>query len=62
MARVSDLAFFVAVAQAGSLTAAARKMDITTAAASKHLSALEDQLGVRLINRTTLVSDNYLGR
>jgi DNA-binding transcriptional LysR family regulator len=53
MARVSDLAFFVAVAQAGSLTAAARKMDITTAAASKHLSALEDQLGVRLINRTT---------
>jgi len=53
MARPSDLAFFVAVAKAGGLTAAARKLDITTAAASKRLSALEDQLGVRLLNRTT---------
>ena len=35
MARPSNLAFFVGVATAGSLTAAARKMDITTAAASK---------------------------
>ena len=53
MARPSDLAFFVAVAKAGSLTAAARTMDITTAATSKRLSALEDHLGVRLLNRTT---------
>jgi len=54
MARsTSDLAFFVAVAKAGSLTAAARKLDLTTAAASKRLSALENHLGVRLLNRTT---------
>ena len=53
MARTSDLAFFVAVAKAGSLTAGARTLDITTAAASKRLSALEDHLGVRLLNRTT---------
>ena len=53
MSRASDLTFFVAVARAGSLTAAARKLEITTAAASKRLSALEDHLGVRLLNRTT---------
>ena len=54
MARsTTDLAFFVAVAKAGSLTAAARKLDLTTAAASKRLSALENHLGVRLLNRTT---------
>lgn len=53
MARDSDLAFFVAVVKAGSLTAAARELDVTTPAVSKRLAALEARLGVRLLNRTT---------
>src|SRR5688572_32249354 len=53
MARESDLAFFVTVVKAGSLTAAAREMDVTPPAISKRLAALEDRLGVRLLNRTT---------
>lgn len=53
MARPPELAFFVAVVKAGSLTAAATRFDITAAAASKRLSALENHLGVRLLNRTT---------
>ncbi len=48
-----DLGFFSALAMAGSLSAAAREMGITTAAVSKHLSQMESRLGVPLINRTT---------
>ncbi len=48
-----DLGFFSALAMAGSLSAAAREMGITTAAVSKHLSQMESRLGVPLITRTT---------
>jgi len=49
----ADLGFFSALAMAGSLSAAAREMRITTAAVSKHLSQMELRLGVPLLNRTT---------
>ena len=44
---------FVRVVQHGSLSSAARKLDISPASASRQVSALEDQLGARLLNRTS---------
>jgi DNA-binding transcriptional LysR family regulator len=37
----------------GSFTAAARVIDVTPAAVSKSVAALETSLGIRLMNRTT---------
>ena len=51
--QAADLGFFSALAMAGSLSAAAREMRITTAAVSKRLSQMEARLGVPLVNRTT---------
>jgi len=48
-----DLAHFSAIAAAGSLTAAARELNLSTAAVSKRLAALERRLGVTLVRRTT---------
>lgn len=45
--------FFVLLAQTGSLSGAARALDITPPAATKRLAQLENRLGVRLVNRTT---------
>jgi DNA-binding transcriptional LysR family regulator len=49
----ADLGFFSALAGAGSLSAAARELGITTPAVSKHLALMEARLGVSLVNRTT---------
>ena len=49
----ADLGFFSALAGAGSLSAAARELGITTPAVSKHLALMESRLGVSLVNRTT---------
>ncbi|MDR6585200.1 LysR family transcriptional regulator [Herbaspirillum sp. BH-1] len=49
----SDLEFIVLVARHGSLSAAARALDITPPAATKRLTLIEERLGVRLLNRTT---------
>ncbi len=49
----ADLGFFSVLASAGSLSAAAREMGITTAAVSRHLAQMEKRLGVALLNRTT---------
>jgi LysR family transcriptional activator of dmlA len=49
----SELAFFVLVARHGTLSAAARALDLTPPAATKRLTQLESRLGVRLVNRTT---------
>ena len=51
--QAADLGFFAALAMAGSLSAAAREMRITTAAVSKRLSNMESRLSVPLVNRTT---------
>ncbi|NIF22717.1 MULTISPECIES: LysR family transcriptional regulator [Pantoea] len=48
-----DLAFFVRLASASSLTAAAHELGLSLAAVSKRLSLLEQKLGVLLIKRTT---------
>jgi LysR family transcriptional activator of dmlA len=48
-----ELAFFAALASTGSLTAAARELNVSTAAVSKRLSAMEKRLGVGLVRRTT---------
>ncbi|WNJ96780.1 LysR family transcriptional regulator [Vibrio ruber] len=44
---------FVEAADAGSFSAAARKLGISAAAVSKNIAGLEQVLGVRLMNRTT---------
>ncbi|QKX17069.1 LysR substrate-binding domain-containing protein [Microbulbifer sp. YPW1] len=44
---------FVAVAEAGSFTGAARKLGISTAQVSRQVSALEARLSTRLLYRTT---------
>ncbi len=44
---------FAAVAIAGSLSAAARRLNLSIAVVSKQLSQLERRLGARLVNRTT---------
>lgn len=44
---------FVAVVDAGSITAAASKLELTVAAVSKRLKALESDLGTRLLTRNT---------
>ncbi len=49
----TDLGFFSALASAGSLSAAARELGITTPAVSKHLALMESRVGVSLVNRTT---------
>src|SRR3954451_9436798 len=49
----ADLGFFSTLASAGSLSAAARELGITTPAVSKHLALMESRLGVALVNRTT---------
>lgn len=49
----ADLGFFSALASAGSLSAAARELGITTPAVSKHLAQMESRVGVALVNRTT---------
>lgn len=49
----ADLGFFSAIASAGSLSAAARELGVTTPAVSKHLAQMESRLGVALVNRTT---------
>lgn len=49
----ADLGFFSVLASAGSLSAAARELGVTTPAVSKHLALMEARVGVALLNRTT---------
>lgn len=51
--RLTLLATFVRIAERGSISAAARDLDLSQASASRHLTSLEDRLGVQLIVRTT---------
>ena len=53
MKDAADLAFFTLLARQPSLAAAARELGVTPPAVSRRLAALEQRLGVRLINRTT---------
>ncbi|WP_431120991.1 LysR substrate-binding domain-containing protein [Variovorax paradoxus] len=49
----ADLGFFSTLASAGSLSAAARELGVTTPAVSKHLALMESRIGVSLVNRST---------
>lgn len=49
----SAIPVFVAVVERGSFSSAAEKLGMTKSAVSKRISVLEDNLGVRLFNRTT---------
>ena len=53
MLRTDDLQLFVRAAELGSLSAAARLLDLSPAVASAALKRLEAQLGVRLLARST---------
>lgn len=50
---ISSLTWFAHIARHRSFTKAASEMGVTRAALSQHLKALEQQLQVRLLNRTT---------
>lgn len=53
MDRLTEMEAFVRVVDHGGFTEAARKMGLSKSAVSKHVSALEARLSVRLLNRTT---------
>jgi LysR family transcriptional activator of dmlA len=49
----SEMQFFHLLVRSGSLSAAARELQVSTPAVSKRLAQLEQRLGVTLLNRTT---------
>lgn len=51
--RLKGIETFVAVANAGSFTAAAERLSLTNSAVSKSVARLEGRLGMRLFERTT---------
>jgi DNA-binding transcriptional LysR family regulator len=53
MDRFGSLTAFVRVVESGGFSAAARRLNMSTTMVSNHVQALEDRLGVRLLNRTT---------
>lgn len=53
MDRIGDIALFLRVLDLGSISAAARSLDLSTAVASQRIKRLEAGLGVRLLHRTT---------
>lgn len=50
---LAEYEIFVRALEEGSLSAAARRLDLSPAVASRRLARLEDRLGVRLIERTS---------
>ncbi len=53
MDRWTELELFVQVAETGSLSRAAELLQLSNASASRHLAALENRLGARLVERNT---------
>ncbi|WP_027797020.1 LysR family transcriptional regulator [Paraburkholderia acidipaludis] len=53
MIRLEDFVIFISAVDSGSLSAAARQLDLTPAVASAGLKRLEAELGTRLIARST---------
>ena len=50
---LQDVYLFLIITETNSLTQAARRLDISPMAVSRRLAALEQELGVRLLQRTT---------
>lgn len=60
---MASLTAFVRVVESGGFTAAAHRLNLSPTMVSNHVQALEDSLGVRLLNRTTRrVSLTEIGR
>jgi DNA-binding transcriptional LysR family regulator len=60
---IEDMQIFVATADAGSITAASERLGMSKQFVSRRIMALEERLGVRLMNRTTRrLSVTELGR
>jgi DNA-binding transcriptional LysR family regulator len=53
MQTLRTMSLFAAVAHHGSLSAAGRKLGLSPASVSRQITALEEQLGARLLNRTS---------
>ena len=51
--RVTGLQVFARVATLGSFSAAARALSLSQTMVTKHVVAIEDRLGVKLLHRTT---------
>jgi DNA-binding transcriptional LysR family regulator len=51
--KLRAIAYFVRTVEAGSFAAAARSLDVSASALSKALTALEEELGFTLFNRST---------
>jgi DNA-binding transcriptional LysR family regulator len=51
--RTTEMTTFLSVVCAGSLSAAARELDLTPSAVSRIVTRIEERLGVRLVMRTT---------
>jgi len=63
MDRLASITAFVRVTETGGFSAAARSLKVSTTTISDHVQALENALGVRLLNRTTRrVSLTEVGR
>jgi DNA-binding transcriptional LysR family regulator len=53
MGQLEDMAMFVRIVEAGSITKAAEQLNIAKSAVSRRLKELEERLGSQLISRTT---------
>ena len=53
MDTLTSMRAFLRVVQAGGFSKAAVRLDLSPAMVTKHVSSLEERLGVRLLNRTT---------
>jgi DNA-binding transcriptional LysR family regulator len=53
MDRLTSLTVLGRIVECGGFSAAARKLNMSVTMVSNHIQALEDRLGVRLLNRTT---------
>lgn len=63
MDRLASIKAFIQVAETGGFSAAARRLNLSKATVSDQVQALENALGVRLLNRTTRrVSLTEIGR
>ncbi len=61
--RIAGMEVFAKVAAIGSLSGAARSLGMSQTMATKHMGALEDRLGVKLLHRTTRkITLNEAGR
>ena len=53
MDRLATMSAFVQVVNKGSFSGPARQLQLSQAAVTGHVQSLEQQLGIRLLNRTT---------